>query len=194
MQVLPQIFSMLEISILQTQNFAFFWVWEQFLSVIDTKEIYNAVFYREIPGNFLQRGIFFRICPKVFRTAATAPAFFAVVPAPFFAPRKLPLSRFPVLLDPVRKHSVIQKATAPEDFGKQCFLFRSWVYPVPKCFISFYHLSPPASQYTDGSPPSERRLRKAGKNSGSRKFLSTVSAVSADTPFSAACCLRSYKH
>ena len=110
MQVLPQIFSMLEISILQTQNFAFFWVWEQILFAIGTKGIYNAVFYREIPGNFLQRGIFFRICPKVFRTAATAPAFFAVVPAPFFAPRKLPLSRFPVLLYPVRKHNVVQEA------------------------------------------------------------------------------------
>ena len=93
------------------------------------------------------------------------------------------LSRFPVLLDPVRKHSVIQKATAPEDFGKQCFLFRSWVYPVPKCFISFYHLSPPASQYTDGLPQTGHPLRKAGKNSGSRKFLSTSSAVSPDTLF-----------
>ena len=39
MQVLLYIFSMLEISALQTQNFAFFWVWEQILSAIDTKSI-----------------------------------------------------------------------------------------------------------------------------------------------------------
>ena len=98
---------------------------------------------------------------------------------------------FLVITDLICKHLVIKKTAAADCFLYLNYLLFIWIDPYFYCPV---YLSHPDFLYTDGLLLLVPHLQSAGKNSGSRILLSTVSLLSMDILFSTVCYWHFYTH